>query len=251
MIKVAVGIPTAGNTQSLSMHCLWLLGFHLGKYQSEHPEFEFHLILRERGLVSVNREYIAGEALKIGCDYIFFIDDDMVFRPDLFERLYRHNVDIVAALAFTRNPNHLPVMYQLHEGFDTIEKKPYCRIEWIKNYPRKKLVEVDAVGFGSVLIKTHVFKKMTPPFFMCSSTSTGEDIFFCMQAKKSGVRIFCDTSTVLGHLSNPQIIDESTYERFNDPEEMIRRHAVYDKYEVREIIEDDKIPLDEVEVIGK
>ena len=52
----------------------------------------------------------------VEADYILFIDDDMICPPDLFERLYKHQKDIVAALAFTRYPPHKPVIYKLTKG---------------------------------------------------------------------------------------------------------------------------------------
>lgn len=228
--KVGIAIPTGGFTPSLSMQCLWLWAFHLGKYQADHPEFEFVLFLSQRYHVAANREYMANMALNNSCDYLMFVDDDMVFKPDLFESLYKHKVDVVAALAFTRTPPHLPVIYQLHEGYDPIAKKAYCRTEWIKNYPRRKLIEVDAVGFGAVLIDTKVFKKMTPPYFMCSQESTGEDIYFCINAKRAGARIFCDTATDIGHLGNPPTIDQSTFDLHNDPDMLKKLYQPYTKY---------------------
>lgn len=232
--KVVIGLPTAGFTQAEALNCLWLQAFHLGKYQADHPEFEFYFRPGGRMFTPMNRERIMAHAIEINADYIFMVDDDMVFRPDIFEQLYRHQVDVVAALAFTRNPPHLPVLYQTREGWDPIAHREYAGMEWIMNYPKNRLVEVDAVGFGCVLIDMRVVAKMQAPYFMCSS-GTGEDIYFCVQAKKAGARIFSDTSTVIGHLSNPMIIGEEEFKKFNDPEMMEKLYGAYHKYGVYEV----------------
>jgi hypothetical protein len=233
-IKVVVGLPTAGFTQPEALNCLWLHAFHLGKHEAMYPEFEFSFCPRGRMFTPMNREVILLNALDAKADYLMMIDDDMAFSQDLFEKLYRHHVDIVAPLAFTRNPPYLPVLYQGDYQWDPIEKKEGYIFGPIKNYPRNKLVEVDAVGFGAVLIDLKIVPKMQAPFFMCSS-GTGEDINFCLKAKQAGARVFCDTSTKLGHFGSPILITEETNAQYNDPEMMEKMYGPYKKYEVLEI----------------
>lgn len=256
MPKVVIGIPTAGYTAAEALHSLSLFFFHLGKYQADHPEFEFFIKASGRMLTAMNRELILAEAINIGADLCFMIDDDMVFPQDIFERLYRHQVDVVAALAFTRNPPHLPVLYQQHEGWDPILRKAYSKMEWIVNYPKNKLVEVDAVGFGCVLIDMKVVRAITPPYCMTSS-GTGEDIFFCVQAKQAGFKVFSDTSTVIGHLSNPMIIGQEQSEKYNDPKTMELLYGAYKKYGVYDVCLNSKAEAavkngsEQVEVLAK
>ena len=233
-IRVVVGIPTQGFTQAESLNCLFLFAMHIGIFQTQHPEFEFFFCPRGRMYVAMNRETIMQKALDLGADYVFFVDDDMIFEADIFEKLYRHKVDLVAALAFTRNPPHLAVMYKTEQGWDPIMHREYYTTDWIRNYPRNKLVEVDAVGFGCVLINLNTVKNMETPYFM-SSTGTGEDITFCINFKKSGGRIFMDTSTIIGHLSNPTIIDQKTSEKFNEPEMMENIYGTYERHKVFDV----------------
>lgn len=233
-IKVVVGIPTIGFIQAEAAHSMWAGAFHMGVLQCVKPDLEFTIAYVSRMLPAMNRERIADKALSIGADYIFMFDDDMILPPDTFEKLYRHDVDVCGALAFTRNPPHLPVLYEEKTGWDKLNKREYFTEDWVMNYPKNKLVECDAVGFGCVLIKTSVLKRMEPPYFMCSS-GTGEDIYFCIQAKRAGARIFMDTSAKIGHLSNPSIIDEDTHEKFNDPKNKDLIYGAYKKYGVYDI----------------
>ena len=59
-----------------------------------------------------------------------------------------------------------------------------------------------------------IIKKMKEPYFM-STTATGEDIFFCVNARKqAGARVFMDTRIKLGHIGDPVILDEPYWEKY-------------------------------------
>lgn len=233
-VKVMVGIPTEGYTQSAALHSIMGLWFRLGKLSTT-GEFEFYRTTAGRLFTPLAREKLCQSALQVGADYILMLDDDMLFEPDLFEKLYRHKADIVAALAFCRNPPYSPVMYQIKEGYDNIRNREFTVNEWIRNYPKNKLVEVDAVGFGGVLINTNVLRNMDAPWFM-SACGTGEDILFCNRAKKqTDVKIFMDTSVKMGHLGHPVVIDEAFAEQSN-PKDIEKVFASYDRNKIFDII---------------
>ena len=218
--RVAVGIPLKGHTPPESYHDRMMMAFGLGCRQVEDqlknnsPRYEFYWFSPGEIFIPFAREQLADMSLKYDCDYLFMVDDDMMTPPDLFFSLVRHDVDIVAPLAFTRNPPYKPVIYQALEGFDAVSGNSYYVNKTVFNYPKDQLVECDAVGFGAVLINTSVFKKMKPPYFM-GSHGTGEDIYFCNQAKKLGCHIYMDTSVKLGHLSHPLVITEKYSQEFN------------------------------------
>lgn len=227
-VKVLVGLPKDGKTEPKAYDNRMEMMFRLGVLQTisqlgldescgtkfdipKNVKFEFCISTIGRVFTALARERIAEGAVDIGADYLFMIDDDMIAPQDLFERLYRHNVDIVAPLAFTRLPPHKPVMYSIKSGYDSVERKEYYLNYSVLDYPKNTLYECDAVGFGAVLIKVDVLKRLKKPWFMTTS-GAGEDIHFCHMAGKSGVRIFMDTSTKLGHLSDPKEITEETFE---------------------------------------
>lgn len=198
----------------------------------EGKRFDFYFYTVGRILTPLAREKAAEESIKGNFDYLFMIDDDMTCPDDLFERLYRHGVDIVAPIAFTRNPPHLPVAYENKEFWDTATHTEVFVNETIKNYPKNKLFRCDAVGFGAVLIKVDVIRKMKAPFFM-STTGTGEDILFCYKAGKVGAKVYMDSSTKLGHLSHPLHITEEYANEFwkTMDLQMEKRNGIFDKYE--------------------
>lgn len=194
--------------------------------------FEFYFFTVGRILTPLAREKAAEEAIKGEFDYLFMIDDDMICPDDLFENLYKHDVDIVAPLAFTRNPPHMPVAYENKEFWDNTTHSDVFVNDTIKNYPKNQLFRCDAVGFGAVLIKVNVIKRIPKPYFM-STTGTGEDILFCYKATKVGAKVYMDSSTKLGHLSHPPSIDEAYATNFwaSQNMEIEKKNGVFDKYE--------------------
>lgn len=241
--RVLVGIPLKGHTPPESYHDRMLMSYYMGgietkqNYDKVVPRYEFVWLSVGEIFIPFAREMLAESALKYECDYLFMVDDDMMAPVDLFYKLVKHDVDIVAPLAFTRNPPHRSVMFRIIEGYDNVVKSNYFINTPVLNYPRNKLVECDAVGFGAVLIKTEVIKKMQAPRFM-GSHGTGEDIHFCMAAKKLGFKVFMDTSVKLGHLSHPIVVTEEYSDKFNGmtEEERDKFYGKFQKYETQDII---------------
>jgi hypothetical protein len=241
--RVLVGIPLKGHTPPESYHDRMLMAYNMGgkeieqKYAKESPRYEFFWVSVGEIFVPYAREMMADAAIKYNCDYVFSVDDDMMAPADLFYQLVKHDVDIVAPLAFTRNPPHRPVMFSVIEGYDSVMHAPYYINNPVHNYPKDTLVECDAVGFGAVLIKTEVLKGMKKPWFM-GTPGAGEDVHFCVQAKKAGFRVFMDTATKLGHLSHPTIVTEKYSQEYNKltAEEKDKFFGQYHKYPTMEVL---------------
>lgn len=203
------------------------------------PRYSFALGAIGEMLVPYARERLAEGALEMGCKYLFMVDDDMLAPPDLFYKLAVHDKDICAALAFTRNPDHKPVIYEtMDEGFDYATGTRYGGFtRFVNNYPKNQLVECDAVGFGAVLIKTDIFKKLKKPWFF-GMEGTGEDITLCIKAKKAGFRVYMDTAIKLGHLGSQAIITEEYSETWNKmtDEQREKTYGRFQKYETGGIL---------------
>lgn len=240
VIRVLIGLPHEGMTSS-EVYCNRLANMkHLGhleergKILKQTPRFEFYQKTCGRMHVHVARDEMAKTALGIEADYLFMIDDDMISPDDLFEKLYAADKDIVAPLAFTRNFPHKPVMYSCIEGWDPVIQREHFTNYAIMNYPKDKLVQCDAVGFGAVLINMRVIKGMEAPYFM-NPNKTGEDISFCYEAKKKGFTTWMDTRIKLGHLSHPIIVTEEYVEQQRKAfgqkqEDFEKKYGTYEKY---------------------
>lgn len=242
VFQVAVSIPNESYVPVQSYDNHLLISNHLGKlekqwqYEKRNPRYEFGWFTTGRLLTAYAREKLAENALKQNFDFLLMMDNDMLYPIDFAECMLKDmedhpEIDILAPLAFMRNPPHYAVMYSITEGYDGDLKKDYFVNKFVKNYPKDKLVECDAVGFGAVLIRTSLLKKMKAPYFM-STSGTGEDIWHCHKAKKeAGARIFMDTRIKLAHLGNMIVVDEEYREKYvKDNKEVLDVEYNYNKY---------------------
>lgn len=143
--------------------------------------------------------------------HILWLDDDQVFTPDMLVYLARHDLDVVSALYFGRG-QHLPVAYV--KDFNDDKYKHYPLIE-----VPPRLCEVDAVGFGGLLMRRDLLDRLEEPWF--DFNRAGEDIYFCVHAKEQGVRIYLDGSFQMGHIGEPRIITHEDHKQYlKDNEEL-------------------------------
>jgi hypothetical protein len=139
------------------------------------------------------------------CQWLFFLDSDVVPPRDAVLRLMSHNAPIISGLYCRRSPPvGVPVMM-----------RPVG--QWLTNYAPGSVVDVDVVGAGCLLIHRSVIERMPPQRPKAGKTwfdwrvdcagvlpageCLSEDFCFCIWAKKTlGVKILVDTSIVCGHI---------------------------------------------------
>jgi hypothetical protein len=148
-------------------------------------------------------------------DWLLFIDDDMVWQPDVVGRLVKtreeHDLDMLGALCFRRSSPFQPTLYMR----ETPTAGAYNYLEdWAET-----IVEVDATGLAFLLIHKRVFEAIAgspmppfaernvgnPPNFFRWEGTLGEDLRFCQDAKRAGMRIWVDTSIEVGHRGEVEI----------------------------------------------
>ena len=65
-------------------------------------------------LVYMARNDLAKQAVKMGADYIFWLDSDMIFDADVLERMLEtmesNNLDILSGIYYRRVPPYTPVL---------------------------------------------------------------------------------------------------------------------------------------------
>lgn len=216
-IKVMLSEPSYGLVDYRAHDNRLNLYMHLARNErDEEGNLKYRFLTGNQGRYQVHcqREDMADAALINECDYIFFVDDDMVLPRDALFRLLSHNVDICAALAFQRIPPFHPVLYA-HENIKGPDGKDTVRWRTVTSYPENELMEIPEVGFGCVLIKVDVFKKVPRPWF-ASWATIGEDIFFCYKAGQSGIKTHVDTSLKIGHIGSGTIYTEEHFKQFRD-----------------------------------
>ena len=143
------------------------------------------------------------EALRIGCKYIYFRDDDVIdTNPKSLMQLLERNADIIGGVYCKKQKARpVPLIY-----------KGDC-LDGFTDWSYGDVFKVDGIGMGLTLIKTEVFKNISYPWFrtirgrdyedptMASPTATGctEDLYFCAKARKSGYDVWVDTGLQAKH----------------------------------------------------
>lgn len=140
--------------------------------------------------------------LNHGCEWMFFLDSDVIPPRDAIIRLINRRQPIISGLYARRSPPcGLPVM--MRGG------------QWITDYTPGSIVEAEVVGAGCLLIHRTVLEKLAQkplhparPWFewrvdmqhlLPPGEAMSEDYVFCLQARRMGYRILVDTSIVCRH----------------------------------------------------
>ena len=153
----------------------------------------------EGSLIYDARDAIAQYAVKNDYDYILYADSDMVFCSDDLKRLVAHDTDICSGLYVTRRGEDKNVCYS---KVITRRRFPYRPPELVHDTQRSGYSEIAACGFGFCLIKCETMKSMSKKYKSLFEPfkGVGEDIAFCLRARKCGYKIFVDRDVKLGHI---------------------------------------------------
>lgn len=198
-MKVLIAVPCMDQVPSQFAQCLATLG----KVDKTIVAFQIG------SLVYTSRNDLVQIAIKQGCDYIFWLDSDMMFPPDALVRMFKslEHGDIVSGLYFRRVAPFTPVIYDKLDIDDT-----GCHYTEPKEIP-DGIFEVAGCGFGCVLMPTDimldVIEKYGSPFTPINGI--GEDLSFCWRARQLGFKIVCDPDIPLGHVGH-HVITRELYE---------------------------------------
>lgn len=151
------------------------------------------------------RNMLAQEAIDTGADRILFIDSDMYFMHDMMERMAAdldNGADFVCGIYFKR---HLPTLPCIYQSIDIEDKDgdPIGKTEIYADYPKDTIFEIDACGFGAVMMNVSMLKNVYETFgnpFIPYAGLFGEDLSFCWRAKQLGYTLLCDSRIKVGHV---------------------------------------------------
>lgn len=195
-----VGIPVHRSIDYSSFISFMKLFAHRG-------EHTFDFVCSSSSLIYDLREKMVESFLNSKCDAILFIDSDMTFEPEYIDKLASYDLPFVTAMAFKRTPPFQPCFYTklTYENKEPLLEVPIDYSEGI--------LEIEGAGMACVLIKREVFKQVKKPYFF-PKPGLGEDLTFCLKLKKAGVKMYCDTTTGFGHLSNFEVTEKSFKEYY-------------------------------------
>lgn len=191
-LKVLVGVP---HTQMIHVDfAISLTNMLLAceKYRIQHYKEQTVQCMWSGGsMLPKQRWEITKEAVRIGADYLLFVDSDHKFPRKLLHALIEHGKEVVAVNCVTK----------------TIPANPTARQQQAQGYPsgvpvysdpeKTGLEQVWRVGTGIMLIDCKVFQKVgTRVWDMFFNTEAdayqGEDWTFCTKLEKAGIPIYVD-----------------------------------------------------------
>lgn len=159
-----------------------------------------------REKTALNREANDWNATEFGCgdfDYgkIVWIDSDVEWTVEDFDRLISHDLDIVSGMVPSSTDGRITAT-----NFD--ENGHPGMINALDYLMEGEPIRVDGVGFGFLAVKKGVFEKMHRPWFKIRETriagagfpvNLGEDYSWCEAATAVGFEIWIDPLVKVDH----------------------------------------------------
>ena len=190
--RILIGIPTARNIEVDTFKSIYDLDVPDG-YTVDFQYFFGYNIDQVRNLIA---DWVVN-----GYDYLLSIDSDIAFERDVLKKLLAHDKDVVSGMYIQRRPGiHVLELYE-HNNRGGVSNIPYEKIKG------RGLVEIAGCGFGCVLVKAEVFRKVGYPQFKYHSAidhanTISEDNDFCTKARSNGFRIWVDTTIQCRHIGS-------------------------------------------------
>lgn len=196
--KVMICLPSAREPKAGTLFDL----ARLVNVTKSNSDIEITFATGSSSLIHDLRRDLVKDAIEAKADWLFFLDDDMRFPPDALLRLLKHRRDIVGCNYVTRSIPPRPTAKLISE--DAMQFSPVPTLETDTG-----VAEVDALGFGCILINVRVFKAMPQPWFSMPwvpqlGYHVGEDVFFCVGAARNGFTVCVDhdLSKEIKHIGN-------------------------------------------------
>lgn len=147
------------------------------------------LIIKQSPYVHDNREQIVRDFLETPCTHLFFVDSDMLFKPEVLDELLKADKEIIGA------------QYNKRVGKEGVHVAPTRYDMPGMSTPDRPFVN-QVVATGCMLIKRSAFEKIPAPWFSMGTETNwlGEDVYFCRKAKENGVETWIDPRLKVLHL---------------------------------------------------
>lgn len=188
MTGIAICVPSGDHVHAEFARCLASMVGHVASTGAG----RLGVFSGRSSIVAVSRNICVQAAINADLDWLMFLDSDMTFPVDTVHRLLAHDKDIVGATYMNRTPPH-----QTHG----------CTASFKPVEVSTGLVEMHTMPTGCLLIRRTVFDQFPKPWFRFghdekSGTMIGEDILFCLEARRKGFQIWCDVDLTLelGHM---------------------------------------------------
>lgn len=153
---------------------------------------------------AANRNGLIDMAQQLGVEWIWFLDDDLVFRPDTLRRLLLRladpAVECVVPLSFMRTAPFKAIWFSAAD--------PHLDAMMDSLPPPGPLVPLKAATFGGLLVRMSAIAKLTPPYVTIGQIKSDEwndDLYFCRKLTAAGVQVWGDSTVRMGHTTDVEL----------------------------------------------
>lgn len=142
---------------------------------------------------AVNRNSLVKDALDVGAEWLWFIDDDQTFPKGVLLALLQAEQPVVSSLCLMRTAPFYPV------AFLSEDEKGYMPLDLTAHRPGE-LVQCRSVASSGMLVRSEVFRKVDEPWFFHTSEKS-EDVFFCDKLHAANIPMYVHTGVPIGHVA--------------------------------------------------
>lgn len=137
----------------------------------------------------------------VNFDYLFSVDSDIVLPADSLVKMLNHDVDVVSGVYIQRKPGEEILEIYRKNDFGGVSNVSFKQLQ------PAGLHEIDGCGFGCVLVKSDIIRKIGYPQFVYHSAidhmnTISEDVHFCREAQKHGAKLYVDSSIICKHIGS-------------------------------------------------
>ena len=169
---------------------------------------DYTLFLNPGSLIHIARDKIASTAINEGFTHVLWLDSDMVFGPELLDDLMFSGTSFVTGICASRRRPYVGCIFSEIDDINHL-----ARVEDIPHAP----FEVKGCGFACVLIETEILRAvMMANQGRCflPMEAYGEDLAFCLRARRLGYHIWADPAVRPGHISHEAVYYPDDHERY-------------------------------------
>lgn len=138
-------------------------------------------------------------------NWVWFIDDDHTFQPDILLNLLKHDKPLIAPLVPDR---WSPFNLVLYRKLGITNDKKIQAIPYLVNEIGTGLMQVEGLPKAGLLAHDLVWKHLTDPWFEIGrifADQIDDDRYFMLKARNKGFELWADTALVMPHLNTTTI----------------------------------------------
>lgn len=132
------------------------------------------------------------------CDYLVFLDDDIIPPQNCLQEMLKADKDVIAPLCFTMKSGDDGLQFPMPVAHRYDKDRKY------RPYYGKGLEETDVVTGGMFMAKREVYEKLERPFYFTyhknGTVIYSEDFIFSQQCQEKGYKLWTHYDLLCKHI---------------------------------------------------